>query len=106
MQSSIAQLADNCLFSKRLGYRLSKQSKVVQVFVTDVINDFPINGLVVVHRDISEANRLLHLIGQIRLDDLQAGKHIEGLRHSARRRNIGIGDNVRRDIHAKLHSSG
>jgi hypothetical protein len=46
--------------SKRSGYRLSEQFKVIQVSVTDVMDNLPIDGLVTVHGNVSETHGLLH----------------------------------------------
>ena len=79
-----------------------ESSKVVDVFVAQAVNDRPIDVLVGMDGDVSEADRSLHLLYEPVIDHVELGERIECTAHRIWGRKGGAGNHDRRDIDADL----
>ena len=75
-------------------------SKILQTTMRDVVDDVPVDDLVTVYGDVSEADGGTHALGQIRCDQAFRSQLIEGFSHGLRWRLLPVREHVDGHVHA------
>lgn len=75
----------------------------MQVVLSDGVNDQPVDGVVVVHGNVSEINGFFEVVGQGFLNDARFTQKIKSLSHRGGSGQFGCGNEVRPDIDTELY---